>query len=120
MEDNILNALTSFTASFLAEELKECRLTGEWLSKLQQNKNEIKIIWQDFFEHVKSNEQSCHNLCENLNTYLINGELDFACDRSFDYNSFVYGNPKVYHLVIEKCTTSQSLAKLHLIQQTSK
>ena len=32
----------------------------------------------------------------------------------------VYGNPKVYHLVIEKCTTSQSLAKLHLIQQTSK
>ena len=33
---------------------------------------------------------------------------------------YVYGNSKVYHLVIEKCTTSQSLAKLHLIQQTSK
>ena len=27
----------------------------------------------------------------------------------------VYGNPKVYHLVIEKCTTFQSCAKLHLI-----
>ena len=27
----------------------------------------------------------------------------------------VYGNPKVYHLVIEKCTTFQSGAKLHLI-----
>ena len=28
----------------------------------------------------------------------------------------VYGNPKVYHLVIEKCTTFQLLAKLDLIQ----
>jgi hypothetical protein len=27
----------------------------------------------------------------------------------------VYGNSKVYHLVIEKCTTFQSGAKLHLI-----
>ena len=28
----------------------------------------------------------------------------------------VYGNPKVYHLVIEKCTTFQLSAKLDLIQ----
>ncbi len=32
----------------------------------------------------------------------------------------VYSNPKVYHIVIEKCTTSQSPAKLALIQQTTK
>ena len=43
--------------------------------------------------------------------------LDFIREHR---NIVLYGNPKVYHLVIEKCTTSQSLAKLHLIQQTSK
>ena len=32
----------------------------------------------------------------------------------------VYGNRKVYHLVIEKCTTFQLPTKLGLIQQTSK
>ena len=32
-----------------------------------------------------------------------------------DYKITVYGNSKVYHLVIEKCTTFQSGAKLHLI-----
>ena len=36
------------------------------------------------------------------------------------YKIIVYGNPKVYHLVIEKCTTFQLSAKLDLIQQTSK
>ena len=38
------------------------------------------------------------------------------CVFSSDIDHFaVYGNSKVYHLVIEKCTTFQSGAKLHLI-----
>ena len=55
---------------------------------------------------------------------LGNTKMAYYCKKEITmYNNkhySVYGNPKVYHLVIEKCTTSQSLAKLHLIQQTSK
>jgi len=47
----------------------------------------------------------------------------FTQDTNFTLKSktrIVYGNRKVYHLVIEKCTTFQLPTKLGLIQQTSK
>ena len=49
--------------------------------------------------------------------YFLNLQEEIEKSTFFNqmFGYVVYGNSKVYHLVIEKCTTFQSGAKLHLI-----
>ena len=89
-----------------------------YITYREQRESNISMRYE---RHVLSMTKNMYTLYEK-NQYRIEESYSKFC-RHFLISFFdlsVYGNPKVYHLVIEKCTTSQSLAKLHLIQQTSK